>query len=1143
MFTNKHEDHKWMRRRVNSRVFDPFDEWLESQGLYRKQVARDGSCLFRAVAEQVFMTQTEHVSLRSQCLEYMMLHKDEFQPYLEVPVDHHVYKLQDVREWGGHTEIIAMSRLFKVDFLIYQEIGCPPTKATEYNYPKTLMLSFTHGNHYDIVYKKEAAMIRGFCQSLVYEILYSNVFQLKDVRLAVDTMLHDKEYASLRRDSANSAELKEIGALVEKILGTSISRDSSQEEAENKHSTGIEERPSIEDIHPDDVRGLLAHGIPPFPYKVAKSLDPDIYRNIEYDAWNTMRREARYGPIDYNGFQAGVKVFIKLEVLPNREEVEAMRKTHMARQGSGDNAEKKNAEEKVDIYQGHIQEMSENKGPVDVYIEEIGCRLKVPYESLERVPPSPPRSPWHQQAAGGPVGVPSGPASSVSSYKKLSGYYQKAPLPPEPEYSGRSKKKGGKQVREVVTLYQMPSVRFFSPVNNCGMRGRSASSPTPPRPRTPQGPHHQPPYGNKNYPQRGMGRGSSGGYRGAPSPAREAFPPIPSGMNVDIGVEGVWAMRANNAPANPHSGPNAPKNAPPFPPMPHPPMTHPPPPYLFCHMEQGDKDPQVHVREVTMEALQQVMSAGGQQVRVTGQRLEVVSVEKPEESQTESAVKEIVLPGEHTPSTPQQAEEEVNGTSATAESELSKIPTEPKELSAPPPAPPPQTEVENTLQVEPLNPIPTSQEPNGEVPQTLVYPVDPSIAFISPPPPPHIPPPQLGDTPSPQSTTVYTVAYPPPYSSPGLIQVYSPVPPTDGSCTPSEYNTPPPQPLPPPPTTSTSTATTMPARPEAWDPNVQGLDSEAMKMNPGVPPYMVYHMPMMYGGFGGYSYNPHWGCSIPVMPSPATIEEGKQTPLMPGTDGYQQMVAVGGWGQGYVGDVPPQSVLCPPPAAQGYPPLLREPSPIPYPPLPFQPEGRDGGKDGPPFHHHHHHHHHPRGRGRGGPHHRGGHHYVAHQYSNNHGNNFHAPAANAGNFYRGGGGTQRSLPPRFHRGGGGPPGRGGPRHFHNSSHTPPHIHHQRNHQYEGQPLMHMGNKKSSSDNLASQGVSGGSVAPNVASGGVASPPQVTFVDHERPPGVLALPPPDTPALPPQEAMSVPPPGYYSAPPGFVMTGPWMWKMM
>lgn len=31
-------------------------------------------------------------------------------------------------------------------------------------------------------------------------------------------------------------------------------------------------------------------------------------------------------------------------------------------------------EERVDVYRGHIQEMSENKGPVDVYIEEIGSR-------------------------------------------------------------------------------------------------------------------------------------------------------------------------------------------------------------------------------------------------------------------------------------------------------------------------------------------------------------------------------------------------------------------------------------------------------------------------------------------------------------------------------------------------------------------------------------------------------------------------------------------------------------------------------------------------------------------------------------------------------------------------------------------------
>lgn len=29
------------------------DEYLRSQGFYRKKIAKDGSCLFRAVAEQV----------------------------------------------------------------------------------------------------------------------------------------------------------------------------------------------------------------------------------------------------------------------------------------------------------------------------------------------------------------------------------------------------------------------------------------------------------------------------------------------------------------------------------------------------------------------------------------------------------------------------------------------------------------------------------------------------------------------------------------------------------------------------------------------------------------------------------------------------------------------------------------------------------------------------------------------------------------------------------------------------------------------------------------------------------------------------------------------------------------------------------
>lgn len=32
------------------------------------------------------------------------------------------------------------------------------------------------------------------------------------------------------------------------------------------------------------------NNIAPFPFKVAKALDPTIYRNIEYDSWGEVRR-------------------------------------------------------------------------------------------------------------------------------------------------------------------------------------------------------------------------------------------------------------------------------------------------------------------------------------------------------------------------------------------------------------------------------------------------------------------------------------------------------------------------------------------------------------------------------------------------------------------------------------------------------------------------------------------------------------------------------------------------------------------------------------------------------------------------------------------------------------------------------------
>ncbi|KAL7859084.1 hypothetical protein SRHO_G00142310, partial [Serrasalmus rhombeus] len=47
------------------------DEYLKANGLYRRKIAKDGSCLFRAVAEQVLRCQGLHTKVRAECVKFL----------------------------------------------------------------------------------------------------------------------------------------------------------------------------------------------------------------------------------------------------------------------------------------------------------------------------------------------------------------------------------------------------------------------------------------------------------------------------------------------------------------------------------------------------------------------------------------------------------------------------------------------------------------------------------------------------------------------------------------------------------------------------------------------------------------------------------------------------------------------------------------------------------------------------------------------------------------------------------------------------------------------------------------------------------------------------------------------------------------
>lgn len=69
---------------------------------------------------------------------------------------------------------------------------------------------------------------------------------------------------------------------------------------------------------PINMKELLDMGAILFPYKVAKALDPDIYRNIDFDNWvDTLR--GNFFQI-MNGFQGNSIIFCKIFFWSSKEE-------------------------------------------------------------------------------------------------------------------------------------------------------------------------------------------------------------------------------------------------------------------------------------------------------------------------------------------------------------------------------------------------------------------------------------------------------------------------------------------------------------------------------------------------------------------------------------------------------------------------------------------------------------------------------------------------------------------------------------------------------------------------------------------------------------------------------------------------------
>jgi len=153
---NKERNRKQYGDAEWKREFDLFLAQLQLIGLTIKDVAGDGNCLFRAIADQMDGNPDNHPKYRKRICEYIEHNRIDFEPFIEddEPFDEYLARMKRSATWGGQMEIQACSLAYSINVTIHQ-LSKPRWDIV--NFPisqvKTIHLSYHQGEHYSSVRK------------------------------------------------------------------------------------------------------------------------------------------------------------------------------------------------------------------------------------------------------------------------------------------------------------------------------------------------------------------------------------------------------------------------------------------------------------------------------------------------------------------------------------------------------------------------------------------------------------------------------------------------------------------------------------------------------------------------------------------------------------------------------------------------------------------------------------------------------------------------------------------------------------------------------------------------------------------------------------------------------------------------------
>nr|XP_032812453.1 uncharacterized protein LOC116943594 isoform X2 [Petromyzon marinus] len=275
--------------RYRSRECEQMDAGLAVLGLHRVAVARDSSSVYRVVAQEIFYTQSKHREVRRECAQFIQGNSDSLKKISKSPLKCIVNSVLDPRMPAGNVEMAALALLYRCDFLIYREPNKPPFKATSNGFSKKVMLCQRYEAKYDAVCSKQTYTAAAICQSIVYNLLYTHVFGVSP-----DVVAREVEWFRLQEETQ--------GRQKESRHPTTLARD-------GKPLVGYS---YAEKTSRKIIKAGQAH-FPVFPFRVLKSLDSEIYRNVEFDVWIDSARGYTMTRFPVLEFSGGEKCEVQLK--------------------------------------------------------------------------------------------------------------------------------------------------------------------------------------------------------------------------------------------------------------------------------------------------------------------------------------------------------------------------------------------------------------------------------------------------------------------------------------------------------------------------------------------------------------------------------------------------------------------------------------------------------------------------------------------------------------------------------------------------------------------------------------------------------------------------------------------------------------